>query len=236
MTKRKEVLMKYVFVPVLVVALLGGVSFADEPVQLKDENDRVNYSYGFQIGDNLRQKGVTVDTEILMKGIQDALSGAQPLMTQQEIHETLVEFNRQKAAARRAQKQQQKEQYRGEGREFLAANAKNPGIVTLPSGLQYKVIREGTGKTPGPHDSVTVNYRSTLINGQEFDSSYSDNKPATFRVDGVIKGWTEALQLMREGAKWQLFIPADLGYGERGPLADRLLIFDVELISVQAGT
>ena len=113
---------------------------------------------------------------------------------------------------------------------FILINKK--GVVTLPSGLQYKVIREGTGKSPGPHDSVKVNYRGTLINGQEFDSSYRENKPATFRVDGVIKGWTEALQLMKEGAKWQLFIPADLAYGERGALADRTLIFDVELVSV----
>jgi FKBP-type peptidyl-prolyl cis-trans isomerase FklB len=226
--------MKKWIMPFLIAALLAGVGFAGETVRLKDENDRVNYSYGFQIGDNLKQKGVIVDTEILMKGIQDALSGAQPLMTQKEIHETLVESNRRSATARRAQKQQQKEQYRGEGREFLAANAKKPGIATLPSGLQYKVIREGTGKSPGPHDSVTVNYRGTLINGQEFDSSYRENKPATFRVDGVIKGWTEALQLMKEGAKWQLFIPADLAYGERGALADKTLIFDVELISVES--
>ena len=225
--------MKHLIMTALWVALLFTVCSAGEKLELKNENDRVNYSYGFQIGDNLKQKGVTVDTEILMKGIQDALTGAQPLMTQEEIHQTLVEFNRRDAAAKRVQKQQQKERYRGEGREFLAANGKKPGVVTLPSGLQYKVIREGTGKSPGPHDSVTVNYRGTLINGQEFDSSYSDNKPATFRVGGVIKGWTEALQLMKEGAKWQLFIPADLAYGERGALADKTLIFDVELISVQ---
>ena len=225
--------MKYLLMTALSVALFFTVSAAGENLELKNENDKINYSYGYQIGDNLKQKGVTVDTEILMKGIQDGLSGAQPLMTQKEVRETLVEHNRRQAAARRAEKQQQKEQYRGEGREFLAANSKKPGVVTLLSGLQYKVIREGTGKSPGPHDSVTVNYRGTLINGQEFDSSYRDNKPATFRVGGVIKGWTEALQLMRVGAKWQLFIPADLAYGERGALADKTLIFDVELISVQ---
>jgi FKBP-type peptidyl-prolyl cis-trans isomerase FklB len=226
--------MKNVILAFLIAAVLAGTGFAGEPVRLKDENDRVNYSYGFQIGDNLKRQGVKVDQDVLMKGIQDALSGGEPLMTQQEIHQTLVEFNRRSAAAKRAQKQQQKEQYRGEGREFLAANAKKPGVVTLPSGLQYKVIREGTGKSPGPHDSVTVHYRGTLINGQEFDSSYREGKPATFRVGGVIKGWTEALQLMKEGAKWQLFIPADLAYGERGALADKTLIFDVELISVES--
>jgi len=214
------------------VALLFTVCSAGEKLELKNENDRLNYSYGFQIGDNLKRQGVKVDMKILMQAIQDSLSGAEPLMTQEEIRETLVEFNRRSAANKRAKKQQQKEQYRGEGREFLAANAKKPGVITLPSGLQYKVIRQGTGKSPGPHDSVTVHYRGTLINGQEFDSSFRDNKPATFRVGGVIKGWTEALQLMKEGAKWQLFIPADLAYGERGALADKTLIFDVELISV----
>lgn len=226
--------MKNVILPFLIAVLLAGFGFAGEQVRLKDENDRVNYSYGYQIGDNLKQKGVAVDTEMLTKGIQDALTGAQPLMTQKEIRETLVEQNRQQADAKRAQQQQQKEQYRKKGREFLAANANKPGIVSLPSGLQYKVIREGTGKTPGPHDSVTVHYHGTLINGQEFDSSFRENKPATFRVDGVIKGWTEALQLMKEGAKWQLFIPADLAYGKRGALADRTLIFDLELISVES--
>jgi len=224
--------MKKVVLAFLIWAMVSGVAIAREPDQLKDENDRVNYSYGFQIGNNLKQKGVNVDMKILMKGIQDGLSDTEPLLTQEEIQDTLVKSNRKDAAARYAQRKQQAEQYRGEGRDFLAVNAKKPGVVTLPSGLQYKVIQKGTGKRPGPHDSVTVNYRGTLINGTEFDSSYREGKPATFRVDGVIKGWTEALQLMKEGAKWQLFIPADLAYNERGALADRTLIFDVELISV----
>jgi FKBP-type peptidyl-prolyl cis-trans isomerase FklB len=226
--------MKYSVIILMIINFLAVASFAGDKVELKNENDRVNYSYGFQIGDNLKKKGVNVDMKILMKAIQDSLSGTEPLMTQEEIRDTLVEFNRRQAAAQHAQKQQQKEQYRGEGREFLAANGKKPGVVTLPSGLQYKVIGEGTGKTPKPQDTVTVNYRGTLINGQEFDSSYRKGKPATFQVDRVIKGWTEALQLMKEGAKWQLFIPADLAYGERGALADRTLIFDVELISVES--
>ena len=224
--------MKKVVFAFVIWAILYGVIFAGEPLRLKEENDRLNYSYGYQIGENFKQNGINVNMEILIKGIQDALSGAESMMTRTEIHETLVEFNRRKSLARLAEKRQKAEQYRGEGREFLATNAIKPGVVTLPSGLQYKVIREGTGKTPGPHDSVTVNYRGTLINGNEFDSSYRRGKPATFRVDGVIAGWTEALQLMKEGAKWQLFIPPDLAYGERGTLADKTLIFDVELISI----
>jgi FKBP-type peptidyl-prolyl cis-trans isomerase FklB len=224
--------MKKVVLAFLLWAMVSGVGIAGEPDQLKNENDRVNYSYGFQIGDNLKQKGVNVDMKILMKGIQDGLSGTEPLLTQTEIQDTLVKVNKRDAAARYAQKKQQAEQYRGKGRDFLAANAKKPGVVTLPSGLQYKVIREGTGKTPGPRDSVTVNYRGTLINGNEFDSSYRRGKSVTFRVDRVIPGWTEGLQLMKEGARWQLFVPPDLAYGERGTLADKTLIFDVELISV----
>jgi FKBP-type peptidyl-prolyl cis-trans isomerase FklB len=116
--------------------------------------------------------------------------------------------------------------------DFLAANAKKDGVVTTPSGLQYKVLEAGTGRTPGATDTVTVNYRGTLIDGKQFDSSYDRGKPATFRVDGVIAGWTEALQMMKEGAKWQLFIPQELAYGERGQLRDKTLIFDVELLSV----
>jgi FKBP-type peptidyl-prolyl cis-trans isomerase len=226
--------MKRVVFAFVIWAILYGVIVAGEPVRLEDENDRLNYSYGYQIGENFKKDSVNVNMEILIKGIQDALSGAESMMTRTEIHETLAEFNRQKSLARLAEKRQKAEQYRREGREFLKKNAKKPGVVTLPSGLQYKVIREGNGKSAGSRDWVTVHYRGTLINGQEFDRSDSDNKPATFRLNDVIRGWQEALQLMKEGAKWQLFIPEDLAYGERGALADRTLIFDVELISVKS--
>jgi FKBP-type peptidyl-prolyl cis-trans isomerase FklB len=223
---RKEILMKKVIFTFVIVGMLYGVSFAAEMLPLKDENDRLNYSLGFQIGDSLRRQGVKVSPDVLLKGIQDALSASEPLMSLEEMKKTL--------ASERQEKRKMAEQYWREGQEFLAKNAKKPGVVTLPSGLQYKVIREGTGKSPGANDSVTVDYRGTLINGQEFDSSYRKGEPATFRVDGVIKGWNEALQLMKEGAKWQLFIPPDLAYGRRGPLENQTLIFDVELISVKS--
>jgi FKBP-type peptidyl-prolyl cis-trans isomerase FklB len=232
--KRKEILMKYVFVSVIIVALLRGVSFAGEKIEIKDENDRVNYSYGYRIGENLKRQAVKINPEVLMTGIQDALSGVEPRVTQEDMQQTLKEFSKQNVAARKAQERKMAEQYRKEGKEFLAANAKEPGVVTLPNGLQYKVIREGTGKIPGPHDTVTVNYRGTLIDGTEFDNSYRRGEPATFKVNGLIRGWTEALQLMKEGAKWQLFIPPDLAYAKRSPLAHRTLIFDVELISVES--
>lgn len=224
--------MKNTMLVLIIMTMLTGVAFAGEAIVLKNENDRLSYSYGFKIGESLKHNEVTVNPEVLTKGLQDVLSGAKPLMTEEDMRSSLQRLQDKLRVAKYAERKKKAEEYRGEGRDFLAANAKKPGVVTLSSGLQYKVLKEGTGKSPGAHDSVTVNYRGTLINGQEFDSSYRKGKPATFRVDGVIKGWTEALQLMKKGAKWQLFIPPDLAYGERGALADRTLIFDVELISV----
>jgi FKBP-type peptidyl-prolyl cis-trans isomerase FklB len=174
--------------------------------------------------------------ETVIRGIQDALSGAEPLMTPEEMRTTMGELGKRIADQRAREKQLAKTRVEKENVEFLAANAKKEGVVTTPSGLQYKVIEPGTGRTPKLTDTVTVNYRGTLIDGKEFDSSSrGEGKPVTFPVNGVIRGWTEALQLMKEGAKWELFIPPDLGYGERGPLADRTLVFEVELISVASG-
>jgi FKBP-type peptidyl-prolyl cis-trans isomerase FklB len=231
--KRKEILMKYLCVPVLIVTLLAGTSFAGEPLQLKDENDRLNYSYGFHFAETLKREGVKINEDTLMRGIQDALSGVEPQMTQEEMGTTVKEFQKQKQIAKYRERQIKRDLTRKEGEEFLAANGKKPGVVILPSGLQYKVIKEGTGRSPGPSDEVTVNYRGTLINGNEFDSTYRKGKPEIFRVDRVIAGWTEALQLMKEGGKWQLFIPPELAYRKRGPLEDQTLIFEVELISVK---
>jgi FKBP-type peptidyl-prolyl cis-trans isomerase FklB len=216
----------------LSVSLIYNPCLAEDLLDFGNEKARINYSVGYQIGGDFRRQGVEINPEVLVKGIQDALSGEKGLMSPQERRATLANLQRKVAAQQEQDKAGQPQEYRGEGREFLAANSKKPGVKTLPSGLQYKVIREGTGKKPGPHDSVTVDYRGTLIDGTEFDSSYRRGKPATFRVDGVIAGWTEALQLMREGAWWQLFIPPDLAYGEHGTLADKTLIFEVELISV----
>jgi FKBP-type peptidyl-prolyl cis-trans isomerase FklB len=226
--------MKSIIFGFLSVLILSGVSFAAEQDKLEDINDRVNYTFGYQVGQNLKEHELVFDQELLLKGIQDALSGAEPLLSPQEMREALLDIRKEQYAAKQEKKEQTAFQHRKEGSDFLAVNAEKPGVVTLPSGLQYKVIREGAGKSPGPRDSVTVHYRGTLTNGQEFDSSYSKGEPAAFRVYSVIKGWTEALQLMKEGAKWQLFIPPDLAYGRRGPLADKTLIFDVELIAVKS--
>ena len=153
-------------------------------------------------------------------------------MTPEEMRTTMGELGKRKAEKSTREKYMAKIQYEKDAAEFLAANAKKEGVVTTTSGLQYKVIEAGTGRTPKATDTVTVNYRGTFIDGKEFDSSYARGKPATFRVDQVIPGWTEALQLMKEGAKWQLFIPYKLAYGEKGQLRHKALIFDVELLSI----
>jgi FKBP-type peptidyl-prolyl cis-trans isomerase FklB len=167
--------------------------------------------------------------------MQDAIAGEKPLMTPKEMRSTLAGLSQRVAADKRDRHKQVAEQNLANGQAFLAENADKEGVKTTASGLQYKVIEAGSGESPKASDSVTVHYRGTLIDGTEFDSSYSRNKPATFRVDRVIPGWTEALKMMKPGAKWQLFIPPGLAYGERGPgpiPPNSTLIFDVELISV----
>ncbi|MHB8709474.1 MAG: FKBP-type peptidyl-prolyl cis-trans isomerase N-terminal domain-containing protein [Desulfuromonadales bacterium] len=209
---------------------------AAEPLLLKDETDKINYSVGYQIGGDFKKQGVTLNREALLKGIEDAIGGkSPPLMSPLEMQTTLVELKKRILAEQDRQKAAQVEKYRGEGREFLAANAKKEGVVTLSSGLQYKVLTAGSGRSPAATDTVVVSYRGTLIDGSEFDSSFRDGKPGTFPLNSVIPGWKEALPLMKEGAKWQLFVPADLAFGERGPLADRAVIYELELISVQSG-
>ena len=201
-------------------------------VQLKDQKDKVSYSIGMQIGFNLGRQKVDVNPDILAAGIKDAISG-KPLLTTEQVKDIMSQFEKDME-----QKQKQAgEKNKTDGEKFLEDNKKKAGVKTTASGLQYKVEKEGTGPQPKPTDMVTVNYRGTLIDGTEFDSSYKRNQPATFPVNGVIKGWTEALQLMKKGAKYQLFIPASLAYGERamGPDigANSTLIFDVELQDVK---
>ena len=148
----------------------------------------------------------------------------------------LVGLKRRIETTGRKQKLQTAEKYRAEGEELLAANAEKEGVVTLPSGLQYKVLQQGTGKRPGPSDNVEVHYRSTLVDGTEFHNSYrGEGAPERLHVSGVTRGMSEALQLMREGARWQLFVPTELAYGRRGPLANRTVIYEIELTSIEPG-
>jgi len=205
---------------------------ASEPVSLDDETARINYSLGYQIGGDFKRQGVEMNADAVVKGIEDALSGAEPLMTPGDMHNTLLDLKRRVVAAQKKSAVERELKTVAEGKQFMEENAKKEGVVTTDSGLQYQIIEEGTGKAPSPTDKVTVNYRGTLINGNEFDSSYSRGEPATFQLNGVIKGWTEGLQHVKEGGKIKLFIPPTLAYGDRGPMAHRTLVFDVELLSV----
>ncbi len=216
---------------ILTTALLTPLCLAGEP-DLGTDAAKINYSVGYQIGGDFKLQGVEMQPDTVIRGIQDALSGAQPLMTAEEMNTTMGELGKRIADQRTREKHLAKTRIEKENMDFLTANAKKEGVVTTPSGLQYKIIEPGTGRTPGATDTVTVNYRGSLIDGKEFDSSAKHGKPASFRVDGVIAGWSEALQMMQEGAKWQLFIPHRLAYGEKGPLREKTLIFDVELLSV----
>jgi FKBP-type peptidyl-prolyl cis-trans isomerase FklB len=200
--------------------------------QLKDQKEKVSYAIGMQIGFNLVQKKVDINPDLLATGIKDAIAG-KPQLTPDQVKDVMAQFEKDME-----QKQKQLgEKNKTEGAKFLEENKKKPGVKATASGLQYKVEKEGTGAQPKATDMVTVNYRGTLIDGTEFDSSYKRGQPATFPVNGVIKGWTEALQLMKQGSKYQLFIPANLAYGERAMGPDigpnSTLIFEVELQEVK---
>jgi FKBP-type peptidyl-prolyl cis-trans isomerase len=204
---------------------------------LKTQKDKVSYALGANLGTNLHKQAVEVDPAIVLRGLKDGLAGGKMLLTDDEARATLTQLQ---AEVRNKQQEKMKvagELNKKEGTEFLAANKAKEGVVTLPSGLQYRILTAGTGPKPAATDTVSCNYRGTLTNGAEFDSSYKRGQPASFPVNGVIKGWTEALQLMPVGSKWQLFIPSELGYGERGAGADigpgATLIFEVELLSIQ---
>jgi FKBP-type peptidyl-prolyl cis-trans isomerase FklB len=229
--------MKLRLMAVLGIVLLACQVNAGENLVLKDQKDKVIYSIGMNIGNNLKKQSIDVNPDVLAQGIKDALSGSKALMTEQEVNETIMAFQKEMSAKQIERLKELGEKNKKEGEAFLAENKKKEGIITLPSGLQYKVINEGTGETPELTDVVTVNYRGTLIDGTEFDSSYRRGQPATFPVNAVIAGWAEALQLMKVGSKWLLFIPSDLAYGERGAGRDigpnATLIFDVELLSIK---
>lgn len=222
-------------VAAMLIAILG--SGHAEESGLKDDRDRESYSVGFQIGTNFKRQGIEVKPETFATGIQDALSGKNPAMTKEEMEKSLSALQQRVGAAQQQQHKDAADKNLAAGKSFLEENAKKPGVVTTASGLQYKIIQEGGGAKPKATDSVTVNYRGTLLDGKEFDSSYSRKEPATFRLDQVIKGWTEGLQLIKQGSKAQFFIPPSLAYGERGagPIGpNSTLVFDVELISIEA--
>ncbi len=229
--------MKLYLFPTLVVVLAMNTVSAQEKPNLTDPKQKVSYSLGASMGSNLKRQGVEVDLKAFSAGVADALMG-KPALSEAEIMTVLTQFQKDMRAKMEAAAKEAGEKNLKEGPAFLAANGKKEGVKTTGTGLQYKVIKSGSGKTPKSTDKVKVHYHGTLIDGTVFDSSVERGEPISFPVNGVIAGWTEALQLMKEGDKWQLFIPSELAYGANprpggkiGP--NSVLIFDVELLAVE---
>lgn len=205
----------------------------------KDDNEKISYALGMRMAIELKvlRKTINVDPDLVAQGLKDSLSGAKTRLTDEERLTLLSKLQRDLEMKEQAVRQQMAEDNLKEGQAFLAANKAKEGVVALPSGLQYKILTQGAGPRPTLNDTVVCNYKGTFIDGKEFDSSYKRGQPATFPVVGVIRGWTEALQLMPVGSKWQLFVPADLAYGERGHGRDiepnAMLIFEVELLAIK---
>lgn len=219
------------------LCLFTGAAMAADPA-LKTEKEKLSYTLGLQVGGqvggNFKQGNMDIDPEVFSRAVKDALSGAKPALSEEEMRATLQSFQQKQVAAM----QQKAAKNKKDSEAFLAANKKKKGVVTLPSGLQYKVVKNGTGKKPTLNDTVVMHYTGTLINGKEFDSSVARGQPMTMRLAGVIKGFQEALQLMSEGSKWQVVIPPDLAYGEQptGPIEpNSTLVFDIELLAVKPG-
>jgi len=208
------------------------------PLTLKTQKEKASYAIGMNIGKNLKRDAVEIDPAVLSRGLRDALAGNKLLLTDDEAKAALTALQAEVRATEEAKLKAVALENKRAGDAFLAANKTKEGVVTLPSGLEYKIIKEGTGPKPTADDTVLCHYRGTLVDNTEFDSSYKRNEPLKIPVGGVIKGWTEAIQLMPVGSKWQLFIPSDLAYGERGapgsPIGpNSTLIFEVELISIE---
>ena len=204
---------------------------------LKTEKEKASYAMGMNFGTGLRKQSIDIDPAILARGLKDSFSNGKTLLTEDQMRAILIQLQNDQRKKQQELAQQLGDANKKEGMTFLEANRTKEGVITLPSGLQYKVLQEGTGPKPLPTDKVVCNYRGILLDNTEFDSSYKRGQPATFPVTGVIKGWTEALELMPVGSKWQLFVPAELAYGDRGAGGQigpgATLIFEVELLSIQ---
>lgn len=226
----------------LVTAAVFGLAMstamaATDATSLATDKDKLSYSIGADLGKNFKNQGIDVSPEALAKGMQDAMSGAQLALTDQQMKDVLNKFQKDLMAKRTAEFNKKADENKVKGESFLTENKNKPGVVELPSGLQYKVITSGNGVKPGKSDTVTVEYTGRLINGTVFDSTEKNGKPATFQVSQVIPGWTEALQLMPAGSTWEIYVPSGLAYGPRsvgGPIGpNETLIFKIHLISVK---
>jgi FKBP-type peptidyl-prolyl cis-trans isomerase FklB len=230
---------RWVFTLGLGLAPLAGAPLFAAAQELEDEGQKLGYSIGYQVGGDFRRQGLSLDSELVVGGVLDALQGSEPRMPRDEMRQTVAELKQQAAVAEKRQLEERALSNLAEGRAFLAENGKREGVTTLPTGLQYEVLAEGeAGESPTAADTVTVHYRGTLIDGTEFDSSHRRGEPSTLALDGVIRGWAEGLQLMRPGAKYRLFVPPELAYGERGAGPrigpNSTLVFEVELLSIQS--
>jgi FKBP-type peptidyl-prolyl cis-trans isomerase FklB len=225
------------FIICFVTVSLASICLAQDKPQLKDQKDKASYSIGYDIGATFKKQNIELNVDALMAGLKEGIAGQDATMSKEERDKTLEAFQKEMMEKQAAASKEAATKNAAEGEKFLAENKKKEGVKTTASGLQYKVLKEGSGASPKETDTVVTNYKGTLIDGTEFDSSYKRNEPATFPVNRVIKGWTEALQLMKPGAKYQLFIPASLAYGERGAGRDigpnATLIFEVELLSIK---
>lgn len=220
-----------------IVLMAAGCGAGEKKIELNDQKAKVSYSIGMSLGTDFKAQGIEIDPDVMVQAIKDVTAGGKTLMTEEEVRTVITDFQKELVVKQEAKAKEASGNNLKVGEDFLKENGKKEGVVTLPSGLQYKIEKKGTGKKPGAKDTVSVHYKGTLIDGTEFDSSYKRGEPVSFPVGGVIPGWTEALQLMEEGSKWQLFIPANLAYGERGAGAqigpNSTLIFDVELLKIK---
>lgn len=235
--------MKRFALSLCLVVLLGSFAVAQElpppggSSAIKSNKDKASYGIGLNIGRSIKSEGFDLNIDMVVQGIKDSLSDQKSQVSEEELRAALAAVEQEMVAVQAQRRKEQGEKNKKEGAAFLAANKNKPGVKTTESGLQYKVLKSGTGAKPKVTDKVTTHYRGTLIDGTEFDSSIARGEPATFPVSGVIRGWTEALQLMKVGDKWQLFIPSELAYGPRGAGGeigpDAVLIFDIELLGIE---
>jgi FKBP-type peptidyl-prolyl cis-trans isomerase len=222
----------------LITALLAIAVEAQETSELKTQKEKISYALGMQMGADFHKQGLDLDLASLLKGLDASYHGGKTLLTEDEMRAVIASAKEEYRKKQAALREEQGEANLKAGEQFLADNKSKEGVVTLPTGLEYKVIQQGQGNAPKTHQHVVCNYRGTLIDGTEFDSSSKHNGPATFPMRGVIEGWREALLMMREGAKWQLFVPPQLAYGKAGIPSmnvppNATLIYELELIAVK---
>lgn len=218
----------------------GNAPVADQAaLALSDESDRINYSIGHQIGTDFKRQKVDLNEKALRQGLQHGRSGTVPLLKQKEMQALLIDLKRnitskmkKEAISRINSREQIEQRKRDEGKAFMLENQTRQGVKTMPSGLQYKVLKKGDGIKPKFDDYVTIHYRARKLNGKEYDSSYKRGKPSIYRANAIVPGFTEAIQMMQTGAKWELYLPPEMAYGRRGPLAHQTVIFEVELLAV----